>query len=144
MAEEHRTSLGAPIPGSTEESQGQPDAPGLPAPVPERGATQVMRDFLPAIEPERRLNDWGPSERIEGVFDRTLLEFFYRYWFRAEVEGIENIPSEGGALLVSNHSGVLPPDAATIAKSIREEHHNPRPLHITVEHFFKGYPFFSM
>ena len=122
MADEHRTSLGAPIPGSTDEPTGQPDAPGLPAPVPERAATQVMRELLPAIEPERRLNDWGRSERIEGVFDRTLVEFFYRYWFRAEVEGIENVPADRGALLVSNHAGALPPDAAMIAKAIREEH----------------------
>jgi 1-acyl-sn-glycerol-3-phosphate acyltransferase len=103
-----------------------------------------LRSHLPAIEPERRLNDWGRSERVEGAFDRTLIEFFYRYWFRAEVEGIENVPAAGGALLVSNHSGALPPDAAMIAKAIREEHPRPRPLNITVEHFFKGYPGFSM
>jgi 1-acyl-sn-glycerol-3-phosphate acyltransferase len=102
------------------------------------------RDLLPAIEPERRVNDWGRSERVEGVFDRTVVEFFYRYWFRVDVEGIENVPSSGGALLVSNHSGALPPDAATIARAIREEHADPRELHITVEHFFKGYPLFSM
>ena len=30
-----------------------------------------------------------------------------------------------------------------IAKAIREEHPHPRPLNITVEHFFKGYPGFS-
>ena len=45
---------------------------------------------------------------------------------------------------MSNHSGALPPDAAMIAKAIREEHAHPRPLNITVEHFFKGYPGFSM
>ena len=60
------------------------------------------------------------------------------------MEGIENVPAAGGALLVSNHSGALPPDAAMIAKAIREEHPHPRPLNITVEHFFKGYPGFSM
>jgi 1-acyl-sn-glycerol-3-phosphate acyltransferase len=102
------------------------------------------RDLLPAIEPDRRVNDWGRSERIEEIFDRTLVEFFYRYWFRTEVEGIENVPSAGGGLLVSNHSGALPPDAAVIARAIREEHANPRPLNVTVEHFFKGYPLFSM
>jgi 1-acyl-sn-glycerol-3-phosphate acyltransferase len=102
------------------------------------------RDLLPAIEPERRLNDWGRSERVEELFDRTVVEFFYRYWFRAEVEGVENVPSSGGGLLVSNHSGALPPDAATIARAIREEHPHPRSLNITVEHFFKGYPLFSM
>jgi 1-acyl-sn-glycerol-3-phosphate acyltransferase len=102
------------------------------------------RDLLPAIELERRLTDWGRSERIEEIFDRTVVEFFYRYWFRAEVEGIENVPASGGALLVSNHAGALPPDAAVIVRAIREEHSRPRPVHITVEHFFKGYPLFSM
>ena len=103
-----------------------------------------LRRHLPGVEPERRLTDWGRSERIEGLLDRTLVEFYYRYWFRAEVEGIENLPATGGALLVSNHSGALPPDAMMIARAIREEHPHPRDLNITVEHFFKGYPGFSM
>ena len=102
-----------------------------------------MRRLLPAIEPDRRIDDWGRSERVEGVFDATLVEFFYRYWFRCEVEGVENVPAEGGSLLVSNHAGALPPDAAMIGKAIRDEHPHPRPLYMTVEHFFKGYPGFS-
>jgi 1-acyl-sn-glycerol-3-phosphate acyltransferase len=107
-------------------------------------ARDDLKPHLPGVEPERRLTDWGRSERLEGAFDRTLVEFFYRYWFRADVEGIENVPAAGGALLVSNHSGALPPDALMIAKAIREEHAHPRPVNITVEHFFKGYPGFSM
>ena len=103
-----------------------------------------LKRHLAGVEPERRLTDWGRSERIEGLLDRTAADFFYRYWFRADVEGIENVPSTGGALLVANHAGALPPDAAMIAKAIREEHPHPRPLNITVEHFFKGYPGFSM
>jgi 1-acyl-sn-glycerol-3-phosphate acyltransferase len=131
-----RTSLA----GGAEAATADPGERHLPA----RREAERMRDLLPAIEPERRLNDWGRSERVEGFFDRTMIEFFYRYWFRCDVEGIENVPSDGGALLVSNHSGALPPDAAMIAKAIREEHPRPRPLNITVEHFFKGYPGFSM
>ena len=107
-------------------------------------AQRDLRDLLPGIEPDRQVTDWGRSERVEGFFDRTLLDFFYHLWFRCEVEGIENIPAEGGALLVSNHSGALPPDAAMISKAIKEEHSRPRPLNLTVEHFFKGYPGFSM
>jgi 1-acyl-sn-glycerol-3-phosphate acyltransferase len=117
---------------------------GEGAELPERRSADAARDLLPAIEPERRLNDWGRSERVEGFMDRTLVEFFYRYWFRVEVEGIDNVPAESGALLVSNHAGALPPDAAMIAKAIRDEHPRPRPLYLTVEHFFKGYPGFSM
>jgi len=114
------------------------------SPLTELVPAEDLKRHLPGLEPDRRLNDWGRSERVEGIFDRTTAEFFYRYWFRAEVEGIENVPATGGALLVSNHSGALPPDAAMIAKSIREEHPHPRPLNITVEHFFKGYPGFSV
>jgi 1-acyl-sn-glycerol-3-phosphate acyltransferase len=103
-----------------------------------------LRRYLPAIEPDRQLNDWGRSERVEGFLDRTLVDFFYNNWFRCEVEGVENVPAAGGALLVSNHSGALPPDAPMIAKALKEEHPQSRQLHITVEHFFKGYPGFSM
>jgi 1-acyl-sn-glycerol-3-phosphate acyltransferase len=134
MAEPGRTTL-----SMRERAHGSAVESGLPA-----VRREELRRHLPGVEPERRLNDWGRSERVDGVFDRTLIEFFYRYWFRAEVEGIENIPTAGGALLVSNHSGALPPDAAMIGKAIREEHPRPRPLNITVEHFFKGYPGFSM
>ena len=119
-------------------------APDRTSIAPSRREAEEMRALLPPIEPERQVNDWGRSERVEGAFDATLVEFFYRYWFRAEVQGIENVPSDGGALLVSNHSGALPPDAAMIARAIREEHPHPRKLNITVEHFFKGYPGFSM
>jgi 1-acyl-sn-glycerol-3-phosphate acyltransferase len=103
-----------------------------------------LREYLAPIETERQVTDWGRSERVEGFLDKTLVDFYYNLWFRCEVEGIEHVPAEGGALLVSNHSGALPPDAPMIAKAIKEEHPQPRPLHLTVEHFFKGYPGLSM
>jgi 1-acyl-sn-glycerol-3-phosphate acyltransferase len=112
--------------------------------LPPARRSEDLRDHLPAIEPDRTVSDWGRSERLEGLVDQTLISFLYNYWFRCEVEGIENVPSTGGALLVSNHAGALPPDASMIAKAIQEEHPRPRKLHVTVEHFFKGYPFFSM
>jgi 1-acyl-sn-glycerol-3-phosphate acyltransferase len=114
------------------------DRPALPAP------SDDMRALLPAIETERRVTDWGRSERVEGLLDSTLYEFLYHLWFRCEIEGIENVPAVGGALLVSNHAGALPPDAAMITKAIKEEHSRPRPVHLTVEHFFKGYPGLAM
>lgn len=105
---------------------------------------EPRRDLLPAVEAERTVTDWGRSERVEGVLDRTIYDFLYHLWFRCEVEGIEHVPSEGGALIVSNHAGALPPDAPMIAKAIKEEHPRPRPLHLTHENFFRGYPGLSM
>ena len=55
-----------------------------------------LRPHLPGVEPERQVNDWGRSERVEGLLDRTLVDFFYNHWFRCEVEGIENVPPAGG------------------------------------------------
>ena len=54
--------------------------------------------------------------------------------------GIDNVPTEGGALLVANHSGALPPDAPMILQAIRHEHPRPRPIYMLGENWFKGYP----
>jgi 1-acyl-sn-glycerol-3-phosphate acyltransferase len=113
------------------------------APLPARRPGEAD-DLLPGLEPERTITDWGRSERLERVVDRTLADFLYKYWFRVDVEGVEHVPSEGGALLVANHAGALPPDGPMIVKAIKEEHPHPRPVHLTVEHFFKGYPGFAM
>src|SRR5919197_1636571 len=118
----------------------------LPPRKPDEGEQpdpRELQELIPSGEPGRALDDWGRSQRVFDLME-PLLDFYYRYWFRVEARGVENVPGEGGALLVSNHSGALPPDAATIAKAIREEHPRPRQLYITVEHFFKGYPGFSM
>jgi 1-acyl-sn-glycerol-3-phosphate acyltransferase len=42
-----------------------------------------------------------------------ILEFGYRYYFRVQASGLENLPRHGPALLVGNHGGgLLAPDAA--------------------------------
>jgi len=35
-----------------------------------------LREYLAPIEPDRQVTDWGRSERVEGVLDRTLIDFF--------------------------------------------------------------------
>jgi 1-acyl-sn-glycerol-3-phosphate acyltransferase len=106
-------------------------------------ALAELRSLLPADEADRNLDDWGRSERVISLVE-PLLNFYYRHWFRVEASGIENIPDQGGALLVSNHSGALPPDAPMIMQAIRKEHSHPRPLYMMGEHWFKGYPGVSM
>ena len=64
------------------------------------------------------LDNWGRSETAFQLAD-PILNFYYRYWFRVEVEGMENVP-RGRALLVSNHSGALPPDAPMIMQGVRK------------------------
>ena len=42
---------------------------------------------------------WGRSERVRALA-RALYDPVYRYWLRAEWEGLEHVPLDGGALLV--------------------------------------------
>ena len=117
----------------------RPDALDLPAAPPRAPDLRELRQLVPVEEPERTIDDWGRSERVFDLM-QPLLDFYYRYWFRVEVEGVENVPAEGGALIVSNHSGALPPDAPMIMQAIRHEHPSPRPIYMLGEHWFKGYP----
>ena len=55
------------------------------------------RAYLPAIEPERQVTDWGRSERVENTLDKTLYEFLYHYWFRVTVGGDRARPGRPAA-----------------------------------------------
>ena len=112
----------------------EPPAEGQPRPEP-----RALSQLIPADEPGRQIDDWGRSESTFRLAE-PILDFYYRYWFRVELENVENVPGSGGALLVANHSGALPPDAPMIMHGIRTEHPQPRPVYMLGEHWFKGYP----
>jgi 1-acyl-sn-glycerol-3-phosphate acyltransferase len=110
-----------------------------PESPPRQPEPRELRTLIPPAERGRSLDDWGRSERVFDLLE-PVLDFYYRHWFRVDVEGVENVPAEGGALLVSNHAGALPPDGPMIMQAIRHEHPRPRPLYMLGEHWFKGYP----
>jgi 1-acyl-sn-glycerol-3-phosphate acyltransferase len=56
------------------------------------------------------VDEYGFDQEITERFFMAALRPIAQKWFRIEVRGIENIPTEGGALVVSNHSGTLPVD----------------------------------
>lgn len=57
-----------------------------------------------------------------------LLRPLYKHWFRVEVTGIDNIPNEGAALVVANHSGTVPVDSLMTQLAVHDEH--PRSRHL--------------
>lgn len=57
------------------------------------------------------------TERVYLPLLRPLVE----KWFRVEVRGIENIPEEGSALLVSNHAGTMPLDGMVLQSVVHAE-----------------------
>ena len=63
----------------------------------------------------------------------------YRSWFRVEWEGLEHVPEEGGALLVSNHAGMMPVDGGIIQHGIQVEKR--RAVYMLAHHGFFRIPF---
>ncbi len=83
------------------------------------------------------VDEWGRSERVRE-WVRKAYDPMYRHWFRAEWDGLDKIPTEGGALLVANHAGAIPSDAPTIMHGVETELR--RPVYGLADQFFKGTP----
>ena len=85
---------------------------------------QLLAEFLAFLR--RRVT--GEFEVDEYCFDAEVTERFLlaavrplaQKWFRVEVRGAENIPTDGGALVVSNHSGTLPVDGLVTMVSVHD------------------------
>ncbi len=109
-------------------------------PLRRRAASATASPKIHPLTPGPRLGDvdaFGRSERARAVA-RRLFDPIYRHWFRAEWEGLEHVPASGGALLVANHAGALPPDAPVIMHGIETELH--RPVYGLADHVFRDLP----
>ena len=69
------------------------------------------------------VDEYGFDAEITQRFFMTAIRPVAEKWFRIEVRGVENIPVEGGALVVSNHSGTLPVDGLMTAVTIHDHAH---------------------
>lgn len=63
------------------------------------------------LEGDYSIDEYGFDEQFTRDFLMAVLRPLAQKWFRIEVRGVENLPKQGGALVVSNHSGTIPVDA---------------------------------
>jgi 1-acyl-sn-glycerol-3-phosphate acyltransferase len=101
----------------------------VPVPTAARDADDARRGDV---------DDWGRSERTRAVA-RRIFGPLYRNWFRVEWEGLEHLPTTGGALLVANHAGAVPMDAPVIMHGVEEE--VGRPVYTLAENVLWSMPF---
>jgi 1-acyl-sn-glycerol-3-phosphate acyltransferase len=121
-----------------------PSSPPVPRPtpppsrpaLPPESVLDTARELLSA---DFYLRKWGRmglrnrSQEVDDfghdpVYEQRVLPFFeflYEKYFRVEVRGLDNVPSEGRCLLVANHSGTIPFDGIMLRLAVRREH----PLH---------------
>jgi 1-acyl-sn-glycerol-3-phosphate acyltransferase len=117
-------------------------ASGRPVVGEQNRSTAVVPIRVPRADEQEdpRLSDvdeWGRSERTRALA-RAIYEPVYSKWFRTEWEGLEKIPSHGGALLVANHAGAIPSDAPVIMHGIEKELE--RPVYGLADYFFRTVP----
>jgi len=73
-----------------------------------------------------------------------LANYLYFEYFRVEVEGVENLPLEGPALLAANHGGAaLPYDAVMMATAVMNEMPIPRRARVMGTEIFNSAPMLS-
>jgi 1-acyl-sn-glycerol-3-phosphate acyltransferase len=104
-----------------------------PVSAAERAAVALPKNLRDSVERiSRRMagryheDEWGFDEEFaEAVY--PFFDFLYEVWWRVQATGVQNVPSHGRGLVVSNHSGSLFPfDASMLVGAIMKEHPLPR------------------
>lgn len=105
------------------------------------GALQVLSPSSQELELASDGFGFDPefTERVKNV----ALWFYRKYW-RVEVDGVTNVPGRGRALLAANHAGVIPYDGAMIRTAIIAEHPRPRHARMLVVDWAFAFPFTAM
>jgi 1-acyl-sn-glycerol-3-phosphate acyltransferase len=95
--------------------------PNGPAPWRQRlaGAAEFVRRRAAGDYP---VDEFGFDPDLNAAVLMPAAMMLYRQWFRVQMRGLEHVPCAGAALVVANHSGVLPLDAVMLQAGLHSEH----------------------
>lgn len=68
------------------------------------------------------VDDFGFDPEFTDRVLMSLVRPLYRRWFRVETSGLENVPDEGAALVVANHSGTIAIDSVMTQVALLDDH----------------------
>lgn len=100
------------------------EAPVVELPtVPEADrVTRALTFLRNRLTGEYEVDEFGFDPELTETVLLPPLRLLYEKWFRVTTNGIDNVPKDGGALIVCNHSGTLPLDAVMTAVAVHDEH----------------------
>lgn len=82
------------------------------------------------LQGDYQVDEFGFDPELNSAVLMPAALALYRNWFRIEMRGLQHIPASGAALVVANHSGVLPLDAIMLQAGIYAEHPEHRNLRL--------------
>jgi 1-acyl-sn-glycerol-3-phosphate acyltransferase len=91
------------------------------------GAAEFARRRLAG---EFEIDEFGFDPDLNSSLLMPVALTLYRNWFRVEPRGLANVPDSGAALVVANHSGVLPLDAIMLQACVFGDHPAKRNLRL--------------
>ena len=99
-----------------------PEGAGVELPEWEHKVAEVLAFLRRRLTGDYEVDEFGFDPELT---DHVLLAGFrrlYERYFRVETRGLENVPSEGGALVVANHSGTVALDAVMTQIALLDHH----------------------
>jgi len=104
------------------------------------------RDFSDRIGQlrTRYRDDLDPFDLDVGTFEQVarIWAFFHRFYFRTEVHGIDHLP-EQRVIVVANHSGQIPIDAAILGCALFFDAEQPRVARAMIDRWAANLPWVS-
>ncbi|QOK22182.1 acyltransferase family protein [Janibacter indicus] len=88
----------------------------------ERRFAETLHFLQRRVKGDYAVDDFGFDRDFTTHTVFPVLRLLKDKWFRVEVRGIENIPADSGALLVSNHSGTVAIDSVITQLAIHDAH----------------------
>jgi 1-acyl-sn-glycerol-3-phosphate acyltransferase len=133
----------------------EPNVPNAESAVSGEEVVNSARELLTSNYYRQRWGRHSMRSHVSGVDDFGLdpafearvskgLEFLFRYYFRVDVSGVENVPGQGRGLIVANHSGTLPFDGLMLRQAIRLKHKDKRELRWLSEDYTFYLPFIGV
>ena len=86
----------------------------------EQPVAELLAFLRRRVTGDFEVDDYGFDPEVTERFLLAAVRPLKEKWFRVEVRGAENIPAEGGALVVSNHSGTVPVDGLVTMVSVHD------------------------
>ncbi|WP_435119062.1 lysophospholipid acyltransferase family protein [Amycolatopsis thermoflava] len=97
-------------------------APAEEPPAPEPDALSRFLGFLRhRLTGDYDVDEFGFDPELTDNLLLSPLRLLYEKYFRVTTHGAENLPADGGALIVCNHSGTVPLDAVMTAVAVHDE-----------------------
>jgi 1-acyl-sn-glycerol-3-phosphate acyltransferase len=114
--------LGDAATGATpgDPAPGGPD--GAEEPEWERRAAGALAFLRRRLTGDVEIDEFGFDPELTEHVLLALVRPLYERYFRVEARGLDNVPAEGGALVVANHSGTIPLDSVMTQIALLDHH----------------------